>query len=414
MIDQFFQRRHVRRRLQCSPVAGHLEDLMRRLAGRGYSTSTIQSYMQAAEHFGHWMQRTGRTPAEIHPDMVLAFLRHLAHCRCPPPRSHTLHVVRAALHQLLKAVPPLATAALKPPSMTSIEGVVEAFDAHVRDACGLAPTTRHAYTRYARELLVDRYGAGPVDLAALTLTDVRAFVTARATRSTPGTANAIVTGVRSFLRYLQLQGLGDPRWRQALAGAAQWRLAALPRVLTDDQLKLFLAAFDHTTALGRRDYALALCFTELGLRACEVAQLCLDDIDWRAGTLVISAGKIRRATQLPLLARVAGALAEYLRHGRPAATTRRIFVQHRAPRGEPLGLAGVRGAIRYAYERAGLSSMGTHVLRRTAATRLLRAGASMKDVADLLRHRSLDTSAIYAKVDLPSLTGVALAWPEVR
>lgn len=414
MVDEFFHRRHVRRRLQCSPLAGRLEDLVRRLAGRGYSTSTIQAYTQAAEHFGHWMERTGRTAAELRPEMVLAFLRHLADCRCPPPRSHTLHVVRAALHQLLKAAPPLLMAAPTPPSMTSIEGVVAAFEAHVRDACGLAPTTCHAYTRYAGELLVDRYGAGPVDLTALTLTDLRAFVTARATRSTPGTANAIVTGVRSFLRYLQLQGIGDPRWRQAITGAAQWRLAALPQVLTDDQLELFLTAFDHKTALGRRDYALAMCFTELGLRACEVAQLCLDDIDWRAGTVVIAAGKIRRATQLPLPARVAAALAEYLRHGRPAATTRRIFVQHRAPRGEPLGLAGVRGAIRYAYERAGLRPMGTHVLRRTAATRLLRAGASMKEVADFLRHRSLDTSAIYAKVDLPALTGVALAWPEVR
>ncbi|MCC7108314.1 MAG: tyrosine-type recombinase/integrase [Deltaproteobacteria bacterium] len=414
MVDQFFQRRHVQRRLQCSPLAGRLEDLVRRLAGRGYSTSTIQAYVQAAEHFGRWMQRTDRTAAEIRPEMVHAFLRHLPHCRCPPPRSHTLHVVRAALHQLLRGVPTSAVAASTLPNMTSLEGVLAAFDAHVRDACGLAPTTRHAYTRYARELLVDRYGAAPVDLAALTLPDVRAFVMARATRSTPGTANAIMTGVRSFLRYLQLQGLGDPHWPQALSRAAQWRLAALPRVLTDDQLRRFLAAFNQTTPLGRRDYALALCFTELGLRACEVAQLCLDDIDWRAGAMVIAAGKIRRATQLPLPARVAAALAEYLHHGRPAAATQRIFVQHRAPRGEPLGLPGVRSAIRYAYERAALKPMGTHVLRRTAATRLLRAGASMKEVADFLRHRSLDTSAIYAKVDVSALTGVALAWPEVR
>jgi len=414
MVDQFFQRRHVRRRLQCSPLAGRLEELVRRLAGRGYSTSTIQAYVQAAEHFGRWMQRTGHTSAEIRPEMVQSFLRHLAHCRCPPPRSHTLHVVRAALHQLLKGVPTSVVATSASPSMTSIEGVLAAFEAHMSNACGLAPATRHAYTRYARELLVGRYGAARVNLAALTLTDVRTFVTERATRSTPGTTNAIVTGVRSFLRYLQLQGLGDPHWPQALSRAAQWRLAALPRILTDDELKLFLAAFDQTTALGRRDYAMALCFTELGLRACEVAQLSLDDIDWRAGTVVITAGKLRRATQLPLPARVAAALAEYLRHGRPAVTTRRIFVQHRAPRGEPLGLAGVRSAIRYAYERAALKPMGPHVLRRTAATRLLRAGASMKEVADFLRHRSLDTSAIYAKVDVPALTEVALAWPEVR
>jgi integrase len=187
--------------------------------------------------------------------------------------------------------------------------------------------------------------------------------------------------------------------------------------LTDDELTAFLATFDRTTALGRRNYAIAVCLSGLGLRAGEVARLTLDDVDWRAGTIAIAPSKGRRGDRLPLPAHVADALVDYLRHGRPETRVRFIFVHHRVPRGQGGGPSLVRSAVRLAYARAGLGARfsGTHVLRHTAASRLLRSGASMKEVADVLRHRSLDTSAIYAKVDLPALASVALPWPgEVR
>jgi integrase/recombinase XerD len=414
MVDQFFRRGYVRRRIQRNLLASLLQDLVIRLAGRSYSIFTIQAYVQAAEHFGHWMERNGRLATDICSEMVEAFLGHLMHCDCPPPCNHTVYVVRAALHQLLKCVPTSAEAKPVSSDMRSLEGVVFAFESHMCDVCGLAATTRDAYKRYARWLLEDRYGAAPVDLAAFTLTDVRTFVTARAANLMPGSTNALINGIRCFLRYLRLQGLGDPLWPQAISRAAYWRLAGLPQILTDNELERFLSAFDRTTELGRRDYAVALSFTELGLRACEVAQLCLDDLDWRRKTVTIAGAKLRRATQLPLPERLADALADYLCNGRPTTSSRRIFVQHRAPLGEPLSAAGVRSAICYAYQRAGLERRGPHMLRRTVATRLLRAGASMKEIADFLRHRSLDTSAIYAKVDVASLAAVALTWPEVK
>jgi integrase/recombinase XerD len=414
MVEQFFRRQHVQHRIKCNLLASLLAEFVNHLAERSYSSSSIQAYVQAAEHFGHWMQSNGRLATDICSEMVEGFLGHLEHCNCPPPRSHTVHVVRAALHRFLDCVPISAERMASSPDTTSIEGVVFAFDAHMCDACGFAATTRDAYQRYARWFLEDRYGAALVDLAALTLTDVRAFVTSRAASLTPGSTNALINGIRCFLRYLRLQGFGDPRWPQAISRAAYWRLAGLPQILTDDQLERFLSAFDRTTALGRRDYAVARSFTELGLRACEVAQLCLDDIDWRGKTVTIAPAKLRRAMQLPLPERLAAALADYLCNGRPTTSSRRIFVQHRAPLGEPLSPAGVRSAICYGYQRAGLERRGPHILRRTAATRLLRAGASTKEIADFLRHRSLDTSAIYAKVDVAALGAVALTWPEVR
>jgi integrase len=186
--------------------------------------------------------------------------------------------------------------------------------------------------------------------------------------------------------------------------------------LSDTELAAFLVAFDRTTDLGRRDYAIAVCLVVLGLRAGEVAAITLDDIDWRASTLAIPTSKGRRGTRMPLPAQVATALADYLRRGRPPTDERAVFVHHRAPRGARGGASLIRIAVRRAYARAGLDPRltGTHVLRHTAATRLLRAGASMKEIADVLRHRSLDTSAIYTKVDRIALQGVALAWPEVQ
>jgi integrase len=186
--------------------------------------------------------------------------------------------------------------------------------------------------------------------------------------------------------------------------------------LSDAEVTTFLSSFDRTTPLGRRDYAIAMCLAELGLRALEVARLTLDSVDWRSGTITIAPGKCRRSDRLPLPPAVAAAIADYLRHGRPVASTRALFVHHRPPRGQGVGPATVRGAVRRAYARAGLNASltGTHVLRHTAATRMLRGGASMKQIADVLRHRSIDTTAIYAKVDLGTLARVALPWPEAR
>lgn len=415
MFEHYFRRRHVRRRLEANVLAESLAGLVEHLARRQHTRLAIQSYVQAVEHFGRWLQRTGRAVEDVDAAIVQRFLtRHLPHCQCPLPCARSVPTLRAALHQLLRVLP--RPAAVAGPPLTPIDDEVLAFDTHLRDTCGLTPATRGYYGRYVRELLIARFGPGPVDLATLTLDDLIAFVTARAAHLTPGSANTVTTGVRSFLRYLQLRGVGDSRWAAAVPRAACWRLAALPRALDDGQLQAILAAFDRARPTGQRGYAIALCFTRLGLRAGDVARMTLDDVDWRASTLTLSPGKGRRADRLPLPAAVAAALAAYLRHGRPTTAAREIFVHHRAPRGGPLGPSGVRGAMRQAYHCSGLDPhvTGTHVLRHTVATRLLQAGASMKEIADVLRHRSLDTSAIYAKVDLATLTTVALPWPEGR
>ena len=415
MIERLFRRVHVRQRLEQGALAGIVSVYVGHLEAHGYCPSTIQQYVQGAEHFGRWLKRSGDTIGDVDADRITAFLtQHLPRCRCAMPCSRTVTSVRAALHQLLAVAPRDGRSTPEPIAPRSIEATVHAFERHLTDTCGVTPATRHYYRRETRGLLTMRFGRGPVDLAALRLADVQACVIERAATLAPASANVVATALRSFVRFLQLQGIASSTWAAAIPRAADWRLARVPRVLTDDEVHAFLAAFDRVAAQGRRDYAMALCLLELGLRAGDVAQLTLDAIDWRASTVTLAAGKARRGSCLPLPARVARAVADYLRHGRPPTAGRALFVEHRPPRGRAIRVTGVRSAMRLAYARAQLDPRltGTHVLRHTMATRLLQRGVSLKAIADVLRHRSLDTSAIYAKVDLPTLATVALPWPE--
>lgn len=293
---------------------------------------------------------------------------------------------------------------------------LDSFDDHLRRDRGVTAETRAQYRRYVREFLEASFSSSPVDLARLGAGDLIRYVSGRAKDCTPVTAKHVTTALRSFLRFGQLKGECSASLVDAVPTIPRWRLATLPLVLADGQVGELLAAFDRTTPIGKRDYAMAVCLADLGLRACEVARMTLDDLDWRDATVRMTSRKSPQASLLPLPARVGRAIVVYLRSGRPRTLSRRIFVRHLAPTGAPIDAGGVRSAIRRAFARAGVSapSRGTHALRHTLATRLLRAGASIKEVADVLRHRSIDTTAIYAKVDLPRLVEVALPWPEVR
>lgn len=214
---------------------------------------------------------------------------------------------------------------------------------------------------------------------------------------------------------MALSGITTTALCAAIPRVALWRFASVPPGLSTDELVCLFAACDRTTATGRRDYAMMRCLADLGLRGAEVAHLTFDDIDWAAGTLTIH-GKSRRADVLPLPHATGRAIVAYVRDGRPKTTRREVFVRHRPPYERPTTPGIVRNAVRYAAARCGLTGRvsGPHVLRHTLATRLVQRGSRLKDVADLLRHRSIDTTTIYAKVDLPALATVALPWPGSR
>ncbi|WP_211455433.1 site-specific integrase, partial [Collimonas antrihumi] len=219
-----------------------------------------------------------------------------------------------------------------------------------------------------------------------------------------------------YLKFRALQGNETRHLIAALPVLADWSRATLPKALNEIQLACFVQAFDLRKPIGQRDYAIARCLIDLGLRGCEVANLVIESVDWRSGILTVANNKGRRILQLPLPSQTGEAIACYLRHGRPATTSRVLFVHHEAPVGAPLHVAGIRAAMRYAFERCGLGEQfcSTHVLRHTVAVRLQRSGASLKDIADVLGHRSLESTMSYARVDLEELRVVSLPWPGSR
>lgn len=252
----------------------------------------------------------------------------------------------------------------------SVDEILDDFEAHLRTARGATSATCRGYTFFVGEFLRTTFGTRPLRLLEMSADDVISFVSSRAARSSAGTAKLATTALRSFFHYLQVQGLCPEHLVDAIPIVAFWKRSRLPKILDDKQLTAFLRAFDRTTPIGRRDYAMALCLAHLGLRAVDVAGLTLDDIDWRRGVVRLG-GKPRRVSVLPLPATVGDAIVAYLRRGRPATPHRGVFVCHVAPI-RSLDRAGVRAAIRRAFDRSGVPvpSKGSRVLRLITASHI--------------------------------------------
>jgi site-specific recombinase XerD len=218
--------------------------------------------------------------------------------------------------------------------------------------------------------------------------------------------------LRSFLRYLRYKGLIEIDLASAVPPVRTWRFASLPRYLTPREVQKVLRSIDRHTALGRRDYAVLLLLARLGLRASEVTTLCLQDVDWQSGLLTIR-GKGRQRAQMPLPSEVGAAIGDYLQHGRPCSESRRVFLREWAPHIGFASAASVTMIARVALERAEVDTprKGAHVFRYALATRLLRAGASLTQIGQVLRHRSHDSTRIYAKVNVSALRALAMRWP---
>jgi site-specific recombinase XerD len=263
-----------------------------------------------------------------------------------------------------------------------------------------------------REFLEDQFGGDSIDLARLSPRCVDDWIAGLTTRYQPSSLGVIRTSLQSYLRYRALRGDSTAALSAALPVLACRGEAKLIVTLTDAQLARVLESFDLSCPMGLRDRAMARCLGDLGLRGQEVTQLTLDDVDWRAGTVTMRKTKGQRVRVLPLPVTTGAALAEYLRKGRPKTCIRRLFVRHVAPVDRPLGRAAAARAINGAFARSGLVSLfsGTHVLRRTLATRLQRCGSSLKFIADVLGHRELQTTTRYAKVDFERLRRIALPW----
>jgi integrase/recombinase XerD len=298
----------------------------------------------------------------------------------------------------------------------TLDVLIEAYTQHCRRTRGLRDRTLRGYTSLARLFVRAALGDDPIDPTHIHPPEVMAFVASLRGRFSPRSMKTVRTTLRSFFRFLRVEGLCDEQLEAAIPTVAYWRLSTLPRSLRDDQVAQVLASFDASTPGGRRDRAIILCLSTLGLRPGEVAALCLDDLDWRAGTIHLRTRKTRRGAVLPLPREAGRAIVAYLRHARPVTDERHVFVQYvGARRGQPIGSTAVSEVVARTLRRAKVEAplTGAYVFRHTVASRLVQQGASLKEVADFLGHRNLDTTTIYAKLDLPALRQVPLPWPEV-
>jgi integrase len=268
------------------------------------------------------------------------------------------------------------------------------------------------YVPFAKQLLSDRFGQSAMDLSELTAQDVTKFLQDHARQLSPGRAKLLVTALRSFLRYLRHHGEISIDLAGCVPPVAAWSFSTVPKFLPAGTVQRVLDQCARDTGDGKRNYAVLLLLARLGLRACEIVALSLDDIDWDNGRITIRC-KGGRWAQLPLPADVGEAIAIYLRTGRPRCVCRHVFLRHRAPLrgfGDSITVSTI---VRRALIRAGIDSVrkGAHLFRHTLATDLLREGASLDEIGELLRHRSPNTTALYAKVDLTALRTLALPWP---
>ncbi|MGH9257093.1 MAG: tyrosine-type recombinase/integrase [Vicinamibacterales bacterium] len=386
------------------------------LQRHGYSPTIAVAYRHAVGHFAHWFTEEHLALRCLDESVVRRFVRtHLPTCRCPGRCQRTVVVVQAALGHLLRVLRAEGRiAARRVGRSPAIHDELERFTSHLEQVCGLAAKTRAGRRWWVEQFLADRFGRGPLAIDRLTPGDIADFLGRHGTHYTPGTAGVRACALRSYLRFRAARCADRvDALIAALPSVACWRLASLPTALTPDETARFLRAFDRRHADGRRGYAMARCLLDLGLRGSEVAALQLDDLHWQDGTVRIGAGKSRRVDVLPLPVLTGRAIVAYLRQARPPSSSRAVFVRDRAPRDAPMTTEIVRHAMQMAFARCGLGARytGTHILRRTMATQMRLAGASLKQIADILRHRSLDTTTIYTKIDRPQLATVAAPWP---
>jgi len=292
--------------------------------------------------------------------------------------------------------------------------IVDDFGKFLLQVSGVREKTKHQYSRYVQKFLCEKFDHfSEKQLAALSPVDVIEYMLNQKKIYNIPTIKAMTNALRSFFRFLVFKGLCEDRVACAVPAIADWKLAHVPQYLTQDQLERLLSSFNRKKANGLRGYAIALCLSRLGLRRNEVANLLLDDIDWYSGIIRLSEGKGRRTNELPLPEDVGEAIVAYLKNGRPVTTERKVFVRHCSPIGTAVTGSAIGAVIKRAFKRTGLqlTSYGSHILRHTVATHMVQQGVSIKEIADILRHKSIDTTVIYTKVDIPMLLEVALPWP---
>ena len=410
MLEKFFKQCGAIECLQSNPLAPHLDSFAALLVDDSYALSTVQSKLLWIVELGWWLQEKKLTVAQLNECIVDTFLKELRR-QGRLRRGQGPTTLRFVAHLQSQGIIPRPESVCDTSPLAELE---RQYESYLRMERGLTSATVVNYRPVAHRFLVHHFGDGPLRLEELEASDISIYILAHAHSQSVKRAQLMVTALRSFFRFLFREAKIQVDLAACVPTVADWRLSSVPKYLTEEEIQRLLDACDRSTSTGRRDYAVLLLLARLGLRAGEVVALEIDDIDWRSGEMMVR-GKGLIHDRLPLLTEPGEALAAYLRADRPRSLTRRVFVRMKAPHTGFAGPSTVSTIVRRALERAGLHSptKGAHLLRHTLATGMLRRGASMAEIGEVLRHRSLNTTEIYAKVDLSGLRSLAQPWPNV-
>ena len=414
MIERYYSAPKTLRRLRAGLSGPHIDGFAGALEQQGYAPASAVRYVRAAAHLGTFVQRRGGALSDIDASTLEVFGRHLVRCRCPQWKAAKIgHHARFGVKVFHRYLVEHGICPQRPltGSPSDEPALVRAFRDWFRRHRGVTEPTLRLYARGATELL---HALGD-DPSQWTAQAVRAFLLDRARRCGAETTQKRITSLRAFLRYLSFCGVTSTDLALAIPAIAHWRLATLPRGLSTNEVDRLIATCDDCTPLRRRERAIVLLLLRLGLRAGDVAQLRFSDIDWTSGTLQVM-GKGRYQVRLPLPQDVGDALLRYVECRPRVDPTDRVFLRGIAPCRSFLSGDAISSVVKRALRRAGIEAPvpGAHLLRHTAATEMLRHGVPLDQIGLVLRHRSIDMSAYYAKVDVALLQQIAQPWPGVR
>jgi site-specific recombinase XerD len=403
-----FERIETDRRLQDNPLVSHLAPFATSLVENGYVKSSVQSKLSLLASFGQWLERRRLSITDFDEQLAERFIAY----KRRKGRVHrgNRETLLQFLYYLRKrdAIPgPTPTRDDSP-----LAAILTRYERHLRSERGLAAATVINYLPCIRKFLMER--EKPLVVREVRSSDVSDFLLRHAPTMSPRRAQLVTAAFRSFFRFLFQEGELQVNLALSVPSVADRRLSTVPKYLSPDQVERVLGTCNCQTATGRRDYAILLLLARLGLRAGEVVSLQLDDVDWRAGELFVR-GKGLLHDRMPMPVDVGEALTSYLRMDRPSCKTRRVFVCMKAPRSGFAGPSTLSTIVRRALDRADLypALRGAHVLRHSLATTMLRSGASMNEIGEILRHRTPSTTEIYAKLDFDGLRTLAHPWPSV-
>lgn len=408
MVDQFFKHPKTIQHMNEGPLGPYINTYAKYLQDNGYSHHSSCYQLRLIASFSRWLQHQDIEAEDINDQTIDRFIKYRKQSLKTNSGDHF------ALNRMLKILHKIGITDNKVPDITKsdyqrVEGDFKHYLSHER---GLAPATVINYLPIVHKFLFERFGNDLIRFTELCATDITEFILRHAYNFSNKRAKLMVTAIRVFLRYLLLRKEIITDLSACVPTVASWKLSTLPKYLQFEQVQTILSHCNKQSPLGKRNYAILLLMARLGFRACEVIALKLEDIIWDTGHINIK-GKGKKAARFPLPEDVGESIVDYLKNGRPRCSTRHVFVRHYAPIKEFSHSCSISTIVKRALEHSGINSphKGAHLFRHTLATQMLRRGASLSEIGELLRHRSPNTTLIYAKVDITALKALAQPWP---